>query len=374
MGTMKQLRLPVACALALMTVAPVEAQVQEIVLHKFILGTGVNAGAGVTLAPDGIYGIATGGGTGNAGVVYKWDTAYYYRVLHNFAGADGAYPGGGVIVDSGNLYGTTEQGGTLGYGVVYKLSAANYTVLYNFTGTDGGEPYTGVIRDSAGNLYGTTSMGGTGGYGVVYKLDAAGNYTVLHNFAEGADGGHPSSGVVRDSATGNLYGTTFDSAGNNGGGVVYKLDAEDNYTVLYRFPKGAVPIGVILAPDGLYGILGDGGAALFGELYKLDASGLYTVLHGFTGGADGGAPNLVIRDSAGNLYGTTGGGGGPMGEGVVYKLDSAGNYTVLYTFTGGADGAQPSAVSRTPAGNLVGTTYSGVNVGEGVMFELTGVQ
>ena len=69
------------------------------------------------------------------------------------------------------------------------------------------------------------------------------------------------------------------------------------------------------------------------------------MLYSFTGGADGGWPYAgVIRDSAGNLYGTAGGGivsACQRGCGVVYKLDTAGRETVLYTFTGGADGANP---------------------------------
>ena len=186
---MKQMRLVVACALAVMTVAPVEAQVQEIVLHNFTTETGSYPAAGVTLAPNGVYGTTQAGGTANQGVVYKWDTTYqYYKVLHNFTGgADGTVPLSGVTRDSdGNLYGTTVNGGTADDGVVYKLdSAGNYMVLYNFTGVDGGYPSAGVIRDSAGNLHGTTTEGGTADDGVVYKLDAAGNYTVLYNFTGG---------------------------------------------------------------------------------------------------------------------------------------------------------------------------------------------
>jgi uncharacterized repeat protein (TIGR03803 family) len=139
----------------------------------------------------------------------------------------------GVIGDgAGNLYGTTSAGGTLGAGVVYKLDAAGHeTVLYSFTnGADGGVPTAGVIRDSAGNLYGTAAGGGitTGvcapylGCGVVFRLDAAGHYTVLHSFTGGADGGGPyKAGVIRDFA-GNLYGTTG-FGGTANGGVVYKI-------------------------------------------------------------------------------------------------------------------------------------------------------
>jgi len=174
---MKQMRLVVACALAVMTVAPVEAQVQEIVLHNFTTETGSYPAAGVTLAPNGVYGTTQAGGTANQGVVYKWDTEYqYYKVLHNFTG-----------------------------------------------GADGNISLSGVTRDSAGNLYGTTSLGGTAGWGVVYKLDSAGNYTVLYNFTDGADGGLPTAGVIRSPA-GNLIGAA-EVGGNRyaNGGVVFVL-------------------------------------------------------------------------------------------------------------------------------------------------------
>ena len=74
-----------------------------------------------------------------------------------------------MISDSaGNLYGTTGAGGTAQAGVVYKLNTAGQeTVLYSFPGaTDGRYPQAGVIRDSAGNLYGTTCCGGARGAGV----------------------------------------------------------------------------------------------------------------------------------------------------------------------------------------------------------------
>ena len=96
-----------------------------------------------------------------------------------------------------------------------------------------------------------------------------------------------------------------------------------------------------------------------------------TLLYTFTGRADGANPQAgVIRDSAGNLYGTTSS-GGTAGHGVVYELDAAGNYTVLYSFTGGADGANPVAsVTLAPAGNLYGTTDGGGKYGGGVVFML----
>src|SRR5581483_6151261 len=134
---------------------------------------------------------------------------------------------------------------------------------------------------------------------------------VLYSFRGGADGANPKAGVVGDSV-GNLYGTTS-SGGTAGSGVVYKLDATGHETVLYSF----------------------------------------------AGGTDGVNPNAgVIRDAAGNLYGTTFY-GGTGNVGIVYKLDTAGNETVLYSFTGGTDGAHPYGLIRDAAGNLYGTAGNG---------------
>jgi uncharacterized repeat protein (TIGR03803 family) len=137
--------------------------------------------------------------------------------------------------NAGNLYGTTVLGGqgkceSSKCGIVFKFDAAGHeTVLHSFTGkSDGGQPQSGLVRDSAGNLYGTTFLGGSNscggsgaGCGVVFKLDAAGTETVLHTFSDGADGGFPTGGLVRDSA-GNLYGTTS-HGGASGNGVVFEI-------------------------------------------------------------------------------------------------------------------------------------------------------
>ena len=97
---------------------------------------------------------------------------------------------------------------------------------------------------------------------------------------------------------------------------------------------GAVPYGgaIRVSAGNFYGTTYSGGTANAGVVYKLDITGHETVLYSFTGGADGGSPQAgVIRDSAGNLYGTTVG-GGTAGWGVVYKVDATtGRETVLYS-------------------------------------------
>jgi len=253
-------------------------------------------------------------------------------------------------------------------------------VLHNFdlfTGNGFGQPDQGVIRDSDGNLYWATFIGQADvyyGFGVVYKVDPSGHATVLHNFTNGADGGYPNS-VIRDSK-GNLYGTAG-GGGASGNGVVFKIDTSSNETVLYSFTgaaDGAGPNGgLIRDPAGnLYGTTNGGGSGAAGVVFKIDTSGNETVLYSFTGGADGGYPlNGVIRDSAGNLYGTTQV-GGASGNGVVFKIDTSSNETVLYSFTGGADGSIPAwaVLARDSAGNLYGTTAFGGASGNGVVFKI----
>jgi len=416
----------------------------ETVLYTFTGGLdGGNANSGLIRDSEGnLYGTATNGGAANAGVVYKVDTSHHETVLHNFTGApDGSYPWAGVVRDSaGNLYGATQGGGTANLGVVYKLdTSGNETVLYSFPGpADGSVPYAGVTADSAGNLYGTTfnggpanagvvykldatghetllhtftgepdggnpsagvtrcpngnfygttSLGGAANMGVVYEVDAAGQYTLLHSFTGGADGGHPYAGVTCGSA-GNIYGTTV-YGGNTvacpaqsylpgGCGVVFTLDASGNETVLYSFTgeaDGGYPYaGVILDPAGnLYGTTASGGTENCylgcGVVYELNSTGRETVLYSFAGAPDGAFPKAgVIRDSAGNFYGIAG--LGASYAGVVFKLDTTGQETVLYSFTGGADGDYPVGLIRDPAGNIYGTTQYGGAGGAGVVFGL----
>jgi uncharacterized repeat protein (TIGR03803 family) len=260
-----------------------------------------------------------------------------------------------------------------------------YKVLRTFKTTHGENPVGGFVRDSASNLYATTQNGGASGYGTVFKLTGTAE-TVLYNFTGGADGGGPDSGVicspsnlVRDSA-GNLYGTAYQGGAANGG-VVFKLDTAGNYTVLHSFctlggcADGYHPLtsGLILDSAGnLYGTAGGGGTFEQGVVFRLDSAGNETVLYNFTGGTDGSTPFAgVVRDSEGNLYATTDY-GGAYGVGVAYKLNSVGALTVLHAFTGGTDGSIPTASLVFDAkGNLYGTAEGGGDFGNGVVFKLT---
>jgi uncharacterized repeat protein (TIGR03803 family) len=150
--------------------------------------------------------------------------------------------------------------------------------------------------------------------------------------------------------------------------------------VLYRFTgrDGAVPHGRLTfdAAGNLCGTTHNGGTTGYGTVFQLTSSGVLNVLHSFTGGTDGAYPEAgLIADMAGNLYGTTGG-GGAAGQGTVFQLTPSGALNVLHSFTGGSDGGRPAAdLIADAAGNLYGTTVlGGANTscpgGCGTVFEL----
>jgi uncharacterized repeat protein (TIGR03803 family) len=308
--------------------------------------------------------------------------AQSFTILHSFDFTDGAFPWDTLIIGpGGSLYGTTFSGpGNSGVGSVFKLALdGTETTLYSFTGSaDGGEPQAGLVRDSAGNFYGTT--GPIGGAGAVFKLDRSGTETVLYRFVGANEDGHPMGNLVRD-ADGNLYGTVSLGSAGQGSGTVFKIDSSGTETILHEFTGGADggnPIaGVIRDSAGnLYGTTNLGGSQACnsgcGVVFKIDPSGAETVLYSFTGGLDGFYPNGgLIQDAAGNLYGTTYF-GGTIGDGTVFMLTPAGVKTVLYNFIGQpSDGALPVGnLIRDSAGNFYGVTFAGGIRSFGTVYKL----
>jgi uncharacterized repeat protein (TIGR03803 family) len=283
---------------------------------------------------------------------------------------------GGNLFGTASIGGNRNCGGILGCGTVFELDpTGKESVLYIFN-----EQYSlplGLVMDGKGNLYGVTNGGGEFGNGAVYTLKVSPNSTrkVLYSFSGGADGSLP-LGLVQDNS-GNLYGVTFEG-GAYGRGTVFKVDLHGTETVLYSFSGGAdgdAPHSTLLL-DGagnLYGTTEGGGLFRNGTVFKIDSAGKESVLYSFSGGADGECPSGggVVADAEGNLYGTTAlGGDVGCSCGVVYKLDTDGNQHVLYTFTGGADGKYPKAVILDSAGNLFGTTFAGGTTQDGTVFEV----
>jgi uncharacterized repeat protein (TIGR03803 family) len=189
---------------------------------------------------------------------------------------------------------------------------------------------------------------------------SAQTFTVLYSFKAPPDGDLPLSGVIRDAA-GNLYGTTY-YGGASGYGTVFKIDKHGNETILYSFAggtDGSNPVGGLVrdAAGNLYGTTDGGGnpdcgfGSTCGTVYKVDKYAKETVLYRFGGLPDGhSADSSLILDEAGNLYGTTEAGGDNgcnpgYGCGTVFKIDTHAREIILHTFTGTreVDGAFPYA-------------------------------
>ena len=273
-------------------------------------------------------------------------------------------------------------------------SGQTFQILHNFTGgQDGVYPASGVTMDRAGSLYGTTYEGGSSSYGVVYKLQHRGSGWILnplYEFSGANDGGQPLGGVVFG-PDGALYGTTF-GEGAYGGGNVFRLTPQPRActtslcpwieTVPYSFrgdPDGSGPAFGDLAFDpagNIYGTTFGGGVYGYGVVYELTPAPKYEtedILHSFKLN-DGVWPmNGVILDSAGNLYGTAHQ-GGPDGVGTAFQLTCATGCTesVLHSFGHGMEGVYLTAgLVFDQSGNLYGAATYGGTGGGGTVFQLS---
>ncbi len=406
------------------------------VLYSFGARSGDGNGPISSLIADSagnLYGTTTYGGNstfcsdGGCGTVFELspnsDGSWTETVIYNFCSVvennlclDGLWPAAGLVLDqAGNLYGTTAYGG-IGTGncggpcgTVFELSppslqggAWTEEVLYSFCANsntkcqDGDTPTSQLIFDPSGNLYGTTTKGGsslTGTGGTVFELSpslSGWTHTTLYNFCVNGnvricpDGDQPQAGLTFDKA-GNLYGTTMSGGTKNsqGAGTVFEISPGSNgwtHKTLVAFsPSGrgpAVPLGTVtFDPAGnLYSTASVGGS-LAGAVFELQRqTGKQTnFLFNINDGA-GPASGVIIDVKNEALYGTTVG-GGPVQDGVVFKITSSGKETVLYSFcqqTNCADGQYPYAsLIEDGAGNLYGTTKFGGAFNQGVVFEIT---
>lgn len=380
--------------------APIVVHAQkETVLHSFLGGSQDGQQPYSNLLLDGtgnLYGTTTNGGASGGGVVFRLNGSGY-SLLYSFAAEVSAFaPYDGVVRDpAGNLFGTLSCSGLCNNaewpGAVFELTPSGVESL--LASTDG-HAYGNLLRDAKGNLYGTSLGAFTNG--TIFEVTAAGSYQLLYTFAGSPDGSSPYAGLVTDGR--NLYGTTaLGGTGSacGGCGTIFEFTAAGSEKVLHSFcsrsgcTDGNYPYaGVIRDAHGnlfgttLYGgsstCIGHFGAGC-GIVFKLTSAGQFKVLHSFESSPnDGEGPNAaLLLDSAGNLYGTTTR-GGSSGAGTVFKITPSGQETILYSFSGGVDGAMPSAsLILDKKGNLYGTTTFGGTVnancstGCGVVFRLT---
>ncbi len=340
--------------------------------------------------------------------------AQTYTVIHAFRnGGDGATPQAGLTMDAaGNFYGTTSFGGYQGTGfcqvdggcgVVFKLShrGTGWVVegLYQFVGgSDGDAPLARVVFGPDGALYGTTQSGGNGGCtegdgcGTVFRITPPARVcariscpwdeTVLHAFTSGMDGATPYFGDLTFDTAGNIFGTTPLGGINNQGTLfkVFRQDGSWTENIVYTFggaPAQYPEYGVVFDSAGnIYGTAGGGTLYDDGLVYELQPSqGGWTesTLFTFTGGANGAGPGSgLIFDRLGNLYGATVSGGPGTNGGTVYQLVHSATGWTLTTLTGifGGSGGPNGSLTMDAAGNLYGTTYRDGTYGYGSVFKV----
>jgi uncharacterized repeat protein (TIGR03803 family) len=193
-------------------------------------------------------------------------------------------------------------------------------------------------------------------------------FSNLHTFSGGNDGGSPESGVILSGT--NLYGTA-ESGGLYGYGAVFALSTNGtSFTNLYSFTDGAdgayPAAGLVLSGTNLYGVTEAAGIDSAGTVFRINTNGSgFAVVYSFTGGNDGANPQAGLILSGTNLYGTTYD-GGSFGMGTVFRAGTGGvDFTNLYTFTGGSDGGNPQATLVLSGTNLYGTTEFGGHPGVG---------
>ena len=231
-----------------------------------------------------------------------------------------------------------------------------YNIIYQFTNADGGFPYA-TTADRVGNVYGTTAGVCYGCNGrTAFRLSNLGSGWVLNPLYQFS--GTASARTI--GPEGALYGWAKQEQSCNGGDCVVDLKPPPaaprsvfdpwQATEIYSWNFDSNDLGrgdfAFDRAGNIYGSVRDGGANGVGMVYKLTPSSAgwtQTVLYSFSGGNDGASVSPVVMDAAGNLYGTTNS-GGIYGGGTVFQLSpSGGAWTrqTLHDFQNAGDGIWP---------------------------------
>jgi len=350
---------------------------------------------------DKIYQVTPGG---VATIFYLFDQAN-----NNLANTANSCQLTDLIVDTdGGLYGTCIYGGTGGNGSIFKIpldgSSPNPTILASFGAnakgvTDTGYQPQSLVEGNDGDIYFTNAVG-------VYKLDSSnGNVTAVYTFPIETpanictNGCYPTS--IMQGSDGNFYLTLAVAPGAVAGYVASAGIGEQPGAIVQVSPTGQFQLIHTLAADGSEGdtpsgpLVQDSTGAFYGMTassnnkynqtaagvaFKVTTAGKYTILHSFTGGADGMVDAeafipVLILGSDGNLYGTTIAGGNttsdncaPFGCGTVFQLTTAGALTTLYTFTGGVPNEDTTTVQQNPQVNGAGPRAPLVQTSDGSFY------
>jgi uncharacterized repeat protein (TIGR03803 family) len=263
------------------------------------------------------------------------------------------------------------------------VPAQTFTTLHSFTSYDG-DPQAGLIL-SGGTLYGT-AQGSFGGNGTVFAINTNGTgFGDLYSFSglspsgANSDGAYPRAQLVLSGNT--LYGTAW-QGGSASKGTVFAVSTNGNgtgFTNLHNFVgypnDGSFPQAeLILSSNTLYGTSYRGGSSRNGTLFAIRTDGTgFTLLYSFTGGSDGANPQAALLLSGNTLYGTATL-GGSSGSGTVFAINTnSTGFTNLHSFTAlssstNSDGATPQGALLLSGKTLYGTASVGGSAGNGSVF------
>ncbi|MCP4438865.1 MAG: T9SS type A sorting domain-containing protein [Aureispira sp.] len=308
-----------------------------------------------------LYGVTTGGGLNNEGVLFEYSpTTGIVSKKHDFNSASfnhSTEDNSLMYASNGKLYGMTSYNGLSGGDVIYEFNLTTNigTKKIDFSSSENGAvPLGSLIQGTNGKLYGTTANGGDSSVGVFFEYDLTTNtYIKKHDF-DGANGAVPYGSLIQGT-NGKLYGTTA-NGGDSSVGVFFEYDLTTNtYIKKHDFDgvSGAVPLGsLIQGTNGkLYGTTAYGGDSSAGVFFEYDLiTSTYSKKHDF--GADGVEPwGSLMQGTNGKLYGTTAYGGGGLGynsAGIIYEYDLINNI-----FRKTLDFTYPSVNGALPRGGLI---------------------
>jgi uncharacterized repeat protein (TIGR03803 family) len=350
--------------------------------HEFDIVNGSTPMGSLVLATNGkLYGVASGGGANNNGVLFEYDPSTSIFIKRFDFSLSAGYAPIGSLAQAGNgkLYGMTQYGGSFESGVLFEFDPVTNicTPKFEFDGTGVNGYGPGACRlalAANGKFYGMTVYGGASDAGVIFEYEPGSTvYTKKYDFG-GAQGGYPNGSLILAN-NGKFYGMAY-QGGTSSLGVLFEYDPVTNaYSKKFDFSgtQGRLPTGdLTLAGNGkLYGTATSGGANNDGVLFEFDPStGSYAKkidLIASTGKSPRGSLALATN---GKFYGMTFN-GGATGYGVVFEYNSTSNvYTKKIDFKLQEKGATPAGnLTLTRDGKLYGLTFKGGASNVGVLFE-----
>jgi uncharacterized repeat protein (TIGR03803 family) len=339
-----------------------------------------------------LYGVSANGGVDSNGangdgVIFSLHTdGTHFTALSTLlgTGADGDNPNSGATFGpNGALVATCTDGpnsDSYGEAVATTTSGSNPVVLHDFYygGTFTGEnPFYGGLAYAGGNYYGTTSGSSPENNGAIFEMTPAGAVSYVYFFAAypNVDGGTPytSPAVGFD---GDLIGATY-SGGVYDGGAVYDFDqtslSQDDLFDISGSGGAQPESNVLLGSDGNYYLTTTtGGKYNKGAILSVDPSGAEeTVVYSFQGPTDGANPYLGIAETpGGTIYGTCSA-GGVNGDGTLWSWSAASGFALLHPFNNAIDGASPNGVIIGQDGKLYGTLNGGGADSYGAVYSIS---